>query len=39
MRTVLFDRSAGHNADFAKFERVIDFRPGQLFVTVFLGSA
>jgi hypothetical protein len=35
MRTVLLDGSTGNNADLPEIDGVVDFRPGQFFVTVF----
>src|SRR5690348_6370482 len=39
MGTVLLDGPAGHDADLAQLHRVIDLRPGQLFVAILFQGA
>ena len=34
VRAVLLDGPAGHDADFAQLDGVVDFRPGQFFVAI-----
>src|SRR5258706_9739915 len=36
VRAVVFHRATWHDADLAHFDRVINLRPGQFFVTIFL---
>src|SRR6185369_1942784 len=36
VRSVLFHRATRHDADFAQFDSIINLRPGQFFVTMFL---